>query len=429
MKRERTLHTHKTDICFKLLWLAVFFAPLRGYGFFTIGPYIGTAFKILSLFTIILTFLNILMKKYKIGNNAVFIGMLFLLGYDLFTLAYSESVGLFPTYFIAHLIILFGYIVAINNQVHIRKLVWAYLFSSIFPILIGLYQWVGVTRTGIVPPLPFQEFLIVAGKDELFLYGNYRVVSTLQDPSFYGLFMSSIVAISIVLLIYDKEKRSSIFRYSLISFILLGILCIFSSGSVSSMVNVVSCVFFILLTGGGNLKKVLPGIIMGLSLIFISVYIMSAIFNYNPIDVLQEKLIIQGDENTTFGRQSFFNVGIEAFLKSPIIGVGFGGMELFSAHNSYLTFLGYQGILGLLAHLNIIVRIPFMRFKKITRNKKNKLNAYYIALATALFGMCIQVFAYDCIYLMDVTSVLIMLNLVFVTTANRFSNMKKVHNV
>ena len=63
----------------------------------------------------------------------------------------------------------------------------------------------------------------------------------------------------------------------------------------------------------------------------------------------------EGDLN---GRRQIWDVGIEAFLESPIVGSGSGVFKTISggkvAHNTYLSVLAEMGIIGLLTFMGMI---------------------------------------------------------------------------
>lgn len=396
------------DLCWKLLALAVFFSPLRCYGLFTFGTFTGSLFKIFSLLMIVCTFGNLLIGRYKLYADTPVKIITAIIVFDLFTFAHSSSMGLFPTYFVAHIILLFSYIVMQNASGHIETLLKAYVFGSVIPGTLGLYQWINVMTGRGVPQLPFQRFLVTAGKDEIFLYGNYRVVGTLQDPSYYGLYMASVFIICVGLIINQRKNAES--KTESISMLLIAIMsvaCIFSSGSVTSMVNALAGLVFILLFNRNGLSKVVKyAFSIGIALIA-ALYLMIYVFNYNPLEVLLSKLLIQSTASSVgsmYGRGIFFSDAINDFWRSPIWGVGFGNMTRSSGHNSFLTILALQGLIGIVPHVILVLVYPFFSLKArmLFKNKSSVRNTLVICCA-ALFGMIVQIMGYDCLYKMDPT--------------------------
>lgn len=402
----------KGDICWKMLLFMAFFSPLRCYGLFTIGPYTGSLFKIFSALMILCAFIKTLTSSYKIYLDTPAIILFCIILYDLIGGLLSRSTGLFPSYIVAHVVLLFSYIVVQNATGSTESLLKAYIYGAIIPGILGLYQWVYVMLGRGVPKLPFQQFLVSAGKDDIFLYGNYRVVGTLQDPSYYGLYMGSVFAICIGFLVVKGLSNKFRGRLMVIFIAILSLVCIFSSGSITSMGGVVASTTFLVLLNRTTFSKLFKYVFIVGVVLFIALFFMNNYFNYDPLQVAFEKMKIQStdsDIGAMYGREVFFHDAIVDFWKNPIFGVGFGNMTRTSAHNSFLTILAMQGILGIVLHLILLVFYPFFGHttKKILHVSGNQRNDLVICLA-ALLGMLVQVLGYDCLYKMDSSIVVIL---------------------
>ena len=403
----------KADICWKCLLLAVFFSPLRCYGLFTFGTFTGSLFKIFSVLLIVFTFSKALRRQYRIYLDTPIKLLSLILFIDIITFAYSSGMGLFPSYFVSHVILLFAYIVVQNATGSVVSLLKAYVYGAIFPGILGLYQWISVMTGRGIAQLPFQQFLVTAGKDDIFLYGNYRVVGTLQDPSYYGLFMASVFIISVGLLIADNiiNKTYEKILVSMIS--ALSVVCVFSSGSVTSMIGALTGLAFILLLNRKSLSKMVKYVFyIGIALV-VALYLMIYVFNYDPLQVLLSKLRIQAASSSVgsmYGRRIYFTDAINDFWRSPIWGVGYGNTTRSSGHNSFLTILALQGLIGFVLHFLLIVGYPFFgrETRKILRNNSAQRGILVISCA-ALFGMIVQIMGYDCLYKMDPSIVIILL--------------------
>lgn len=413
--------TSKSDIAFKFLCAAVFFAPLRAYGLFKMGPMIANGFKICALLMIISSLFS---NKGHISNGILrTVG--FLLFWDLFTLLHSSSSGLFPSYFVAHLILLFSIIVAKNNVQHFPKLVYSFILSSFIPSILGIYQWVGVMRGGSTPPLPLQRFVMETGKDDLFLYGNYRVVSTLQDPSYLGLFLAAVVILGIGVIFLRAEEFSKTQRTISIVAVGLSVLCIFMAGSVSSYVNVLIGLFLFAYLFRNFKSKLIIGIIVSVLVFVFSLLILNRYTGYNPIDVLREKLQVQGENDDMFGRSELILSALSDWSNHPIFGVGFGNMTFSSAHNSIITILTLEGIFGFIANIFLFLIVPFRAIHKY----RNSFEQYpFLPIFCAvLLSMFAQTMAYDCLYKMDPVVVIMMLMFVSIEYSDyKISNYEQV---
>jgi O-antigen ligase len=401
----------KNDICWTLLCLAIFFSPLRAYGLFKFGPFVVSLYKLFTLAMILFTFAKLLKGEYKIYRNDFIINLLIiLLVYDIISLTYSsrENLAYFPAYFVQQIIILFGYIVIINRKGNYSSLIKSYIFSVFFPAYLGIYQWIGFMRSGEVAHLPFKRFLMNEGLSEELSFGNFRAVGPLQDPSLFGLYLAS-VAIICIGLILSNQINSKVERTFLLITAIISIICIFMTGSVSSMVNLTAGFLFTLIKLGRNITTFILKLSLSIFVIFIALSFLSYFFNYSAIDVLMNKLTVTGGDNITFHRDEYLKQAWSEFISSPIFGVGFGNLKMVSAHNTYLTFLTQQGIIGFVLNCLLLVFYPFIYNRKYLNNRSNLFYPYVIITCAALFGVLCQLNAYDIMYLIDVTGVIILL--------------------
>lgn len=399
------------DICWTMLCLATLFSPLRCYGLFTIGVFTGSLFKIFSFLMILFTFFKLVSKKYRYYQKDYLQIAFLIVCFDLFTVIYSNKsdLGLFSTYFVEHLILFFGLIVISNHKGDITSLIKSFILSAIIPAILGIYQWITFMRTGNVAELPFKSFLITAGKDDIVLYGAYRVVGTLQDPSYYGLYMAAIVILCLgIVILYGYDSVLKRYRKTAIIMLLLSITSLLMSGSVSSMTNVICGFLFYLFIIRKKGKKVFVPILIGIISVAVVLWLLSFYFDFEPLLIVMDKLDRQSGGGDSFGRSEFFKQAFDDFLSSPIWGVGYGNLKLSSAHNSFLTILAQHGFIGLLLHSLLLIFIPF-RMRKVMNIKNNSNAVSAIITYGTCFGMICQVMAYDCLYKMDPTIVILLL--------------------
>lgn len=397
-----------STLSWKILIAAIFLAPLRAYGLSKVGPFIISGYKICMLFMIITYIFSLSSKqihKVKIDNFVVVSSFLIL--YDIVTFLHSPGVGLFGSYVVSHIVLLFAFLVAIRECDKFENLIFSFVISSIIPSLIGIYQWIGVSKNGITPPLPMESFVIEEGKNELFLYGNYRVVSTLQDPSYLGLYLSSVVIIGVGVLFLAHNKFGVLKNLLMLFSVIVTVFCLLMTGSVSSYINVIVGIVVINLYYLSKkrvlLKPMLFLFAMGCFLMFFFINK----YNYNPVDVLMYKLSVQGDENNMYGRAELMTSSINDWLKSPIWGVGFEGMTYSSAHNSYLTILALQGIVGLFFNVYLLFGILISNLRNV--RDSIKFSPYTVLFTAALLGMLFQINGYDCLYKMDSSVVILIM--------------------
>lgn len=397
---------NRMDLVWKLLCFAAFTSPLRCYGLFSFGRFTGSFFKISSIAIVVLVTIKALTRDYRIYKDGVLSVILLIIFTDLLTVVYSnqQNMGLFPTYIVEHVILLFMYIALQNQRGSHENLINAYVTGAVIPISIGLYQWINVITTGRVSPLPLQSLVVATGTDNLWLYGNYRVVGTLLDPSYYGLYMATVLIICIgeIAVKRTSGKRRVLF----VSIGVLSLVCIFISGSISSMLAAVAGVLFLLYNARLNLSKVVKYLVQAVLFVVIAVAVLQA-FNYNPIEVLFTKLRIQATSTSVgalYGRADHYKEAVEDFLSSPIWGVGYGNIRLSSGHNSYLTILAQHGIIGFILHVTLTIIYTF------TVNKQNRIYEGDSIIGRAVvFGMIVLLMGYDCLYKMDPTIVVLII--------------------
>lgn len=365
------------------------------------------------------TFVKLLTGDYKIKRNDFIIPLLItLLGYDIVTLIYSnfDDLAYFPSYIIQQLIILFGYVVILNSNDNKNLLLKSYILSVFFPVYLGLYQWISFMLTGVIPPLPFQQFLLSEGLSELFLLGNLRIVGPLQDPSLFGLYLASVAIICIgLILLYPK--LSKLLRVFLLCTAILIVTCILTTGSVSSLVNLSAGFLFVLFKSGKNFSTFILKLILSVFIVCFALSILSFYFDYDALFVLIEKFDVIGGGNVTFHRDEYLNQAWQEFFSSPIFGVGFGNLKMVSAHNTYLTFLAQQGVIGFILNCLLLVFYPFIFNKKYLNISLKQSYPYVIICCAALFGALFQFLAYDIMYLIDVTGVIVLLMLASLNNA------------
>lgn len=397
---------NRMDLIWKLLCFAAFTSPLRCYGLFSFGGFTGSFFKISSIAIVVLVMIKALSRDYKIYKDRVLTVILLIIIADLLTVLYSnqQNMGLFPTYIVEHVILLFLYVVLQNQRGSHESLINAYVTGAVIPIGIGLYQWINVITIGKVPPLPFQSLVVATGTDNLWLYGNYRVVGTLLDPSYYGLYMATVLIICIGEIAVKRASGNRRLLFTAIG--VLSLVCIFISGSVSSMLAAVAGVLFLLYKARLNLSKVVKYLVQAVLFAVIAVAVLQA-FNYNPIEVLFTKLRIQATSTSVgalYGRGDHYKEAVEDFLSSPIWGVGYGNIRLSSGHNSYLTILAQHGIIGFILHVTLTIIYTF------TVKKQSMLNEGDSIIGRAVvFGMIVLLMGYDCLYKMDPTIVVLII--------------------
>lgn len=221
------------------------------------------------------------------------------------------------------------------------------IFSGVTLSIIGLLQYL------IFPDMRMMKYL---GWDDHY----FRIVSTFLDPNFSGIIyaVTSMVLIKNLICHCDPEAlrgRSNPGRTTIALFFLpfIALLLTYSRAAYLSFFTGLSVLLI--------QKKQLKLIPVSLIIILLLIYLLPK---------------SSGGEGVKLERTSSINnrldsikTGFKVFLNNPVLGVGFNtykflpgkNIESHSAsgvENSYVLILATTGILGFLAFLNILVRIP-----------------------------------------------------------------------
>jgi hypothetical protein len=315
--------------------------------------------------------------------------------------------------------VFFAYILINVEKSYFISIIKVFIYSSVIPIILGLFQWIYYQINGVIPEMPLSLFLVSEGKTGITFNTLLRITSTFLDPSYYGMFLA-MVATMILGIIIHKDKTVKLFGSKFMKNIHL--ILIFSIFGIVQSLSLTAIVGFtigsIILVAYSKKRLVILSRILILSLVmifFISLY--NFIFSYNIFESILFKAGAQFDRyGLDFGREEYFKLGVQRFLQSPIFGVGFGdvsvdGIIISSAHNTLLTILAQQGLIGLLLHLSLLIIFPILN---IWTNPKGK-NYLSIIMFSSLFAMVTVSLGYDAMYKID-SGYVVLLFLIFLTS-------------
>lgn len=370
-------------------------------------------------------------RKYLIDNKFCFVFALFII--SLIQGSYSPNIlGNYSNYFsliFGLFWLLTAYLILKDNKKMISRINGTILISSIFPLALGLYQWIYYKQTGRIPELPF-SFLVASEEKTGLTYNTYsRITSCFGDPAYMSTFYVVVFSIGLQYFIGNK-KALLVKRLISLSIALLAAIEIIMAISLSGIIGIAAAVAFIIILNFANFKKGVIAIFF-VSLSFLFFFL--AIKTLNPelinVVVYKFKSSSQTTENM-FGRIHYIQNGLNAFFRHPLFGAGFGGLSLngsfSSAHNSLLTVLGQQGIVVFIMNIILLIGIPIKG--SIVLKKNNQFGYIPRGFIVSLFSVLVLTLGYDTLYSLDSCYVLVLLGLVipFYKESDQFHFLKSI---
>lgn len=432
--RGLSIQKDKLSVSEKLLLLSIIVSPLRCYGLIIAGLNFSP-FRMVSILMFITYAIG---KKGRfVLDNTIKVACLIVL-FSVLQAFYSPSISGSRSNFFSvtfgYIWIIFAYsIMRYNNKVmsHIYNSI---AIASIFPIGLGLYQWVVYKSSGVVPPLPFSQFVAAEGKLGMTYNIYVRITSCFGDPSYFATFLVIVAGYFLQANInMEKSKANKLKRLVGLGLVAVAIVEILMSMSVTGIVGLLVSGVVIMFLNMSN-KKSFVRLILVCSIIIVGLIVYLKATNSELVHIVEFKLrTTHQSEGNLYGRMDYIKNALNAFLDHPLLGVGFGGLNLqgsfSSAHNSLLSVLGQQGIIVFSLHLYLLLLKPaaFHKAKHSTAQL-----AIYQNVLVPMVGILTISLAYDTLYSLDTCYVVIMLVLAAcieergVSAYNRISSEDKV---
>jgi putative inorganic carbon (HCO3(-)) transporter len=335
--------------------------------------------EIAILLTALLVLIELIAKKQKLRYLPIW-SYLFLLttaiGYFLAD-DKTAALGIIKGWFVLPLIL--GW-VAINKlkKEDFPKIAWAFLISG---LVIAL--WAIAQKFGLITTLFYQ-------KDDAsfaqYLTGNFRVFGPFESPNYLAMFLVPMAFLSLPAL---ESSKSQIIKFFCYFAWFLTALAIFFSGSRAGLIALfLSPVLFILASGKvGDIKS----LFLRVSLMIVAFAALAGVF------------VIYGlNPGSDSARLEIYKYSLKLIKAHPYLGIGFGnfqdrigaissGVESFRLfalpyalhpHNLYLAIWLYQGALGLIFFLLMLVSFLLRIRKQIKFELVHA--AYFSALVAIL---------------------------------------------
>lgn len=418
-------NVNKYNMCIRILLLSVLFSPFRSYGLFSIAGFNVSFFRIFGLLMIITILTSLFIYNDRVKIDEVIILIIAIIVYNFIVLIYSNNIATsnFFSMSIGFIWLLFAYILLNFRFDCIFVILKTFIYSSLAPMTWGIYQYVYFKANNILPKEIFPSLLV---SEELLTvkYNIYiRVSSTFLEPNYYGMYLVIINILCLGLLL-NKKDSIKIFSKNFLNIVLL--IYIFSNISVlltlslSSLMGLVVATVIILIYNIGVFK-----INKLKSVIFLVIIMFTLnIFNFEILDSFNFKVINKFSElDRAFGRIDYFNNAVNQIVDNPILGVGFGNLSIgegivSSAHNTLLTIMAQQGVIGIILHLLLLFVYPIIF---IFINIKRKYNGISSTIYFSVIGMIVVSLSYDAMYKIDANFVVLLLLFVFI------KNSKYIH--
>ena len=335
----------------------------------------------------------------------------------------GESISYFLVKLVGFSYIIY-FSIAFSKKIIIKSAIKVYLLSSFMPLMIGMYQLVYYLIHNSFPLLPFSRFSVIEGESSAglgFQYWMYpRITSTFLEPNYFGLFLTSIIIISISLLSRKgNETEDMLPRIVLWTISLFSLVELIFTLSLTAMAGFIVGILVYILLSKLKFVRLIRSSFAIVILLLIADFLFSFLLNLNIFQMVNDRIFLKMQSiDTLYGRKEFFSAAFKAFAKNPLIGVGFGGLfnyirdisPVSSAHNAFLTFLAEQGLLGFIPlvffYVYIIYRI-YVTFKYFSHHGDIQMAQIGIGLLSYLIASIIASQFYDEIFYFDASWTLI----------------------
>lgn len=379
-------------------YIMIFLSPLMYYRFLTPFDFYLTFLRILLILIIfIFTIYTFLYGKFSLPNNKIISSISLYLIYMLirvFDTPVFNHVIQKIVVFTINIITVFIIVNLFKDSEKIVKAIKVFIYGSIIPIIIGLYQMVQFYIFGKVGRLPFSTYLTFREGEHLnleaFWYakgGLIRVHSTLGSPNFFGEYLGLIIILCLPLLLLEKKMDKII---SIITF--LSIVLLFATFSISAWTSLFLSLIFIFCMISFFIKSLKRLRILKIAfLIFLIIFISLYVF---PQEILINRLFEVfdlGNRNTAAHLRMRMNA-VDMFLSNPLFGVSIGGYGFITGqkgmsivHSEFLLELAEGGILGFTIFFYMTMSLFIVAYRSFKKSEFEKYKLFALGLLGCVF--------------------------------------------
>jgi O-antigen ligase len=319
---------------------------------------------LLNVGTVVFTIVYFLIIRKKIPKYP------FVIPFSLFIYAATVSTVMSPdfTFSLRGLMIVGSsfciYILAMHFfriNVSIERFSSVIVYSTVIPILVGMYQLVTESGNTVISP------------------GLNRIMGTLFHPSAFGMYLSIIWPLTLYKTWHAKKIRDRL---------IFLIILLFSSVAILMTYTRIAWVAL----GLGIIGAIL--IFRKFSLFFLAIPIAlgglsyfadQIIARFNEALTFTSGRIVFSDYGSVAWRFSQWKTALDLFYQHPIVGIGWWNFPVYNVwgstpHNDYLRIAAESGILGLFFYTILIISLVIWFFRKYLLIPKRSNDAHMVGL-------------------------------------------------
>lgn len=352
-----------------------FFLP--HYYFFS-GPFLINLAGLRNILLILWCIIIISAHFHKLREAAFFRPISFYL----FVLTISTIVNFsnanlrFYTHVLSPFLFYFVMIIFVNSKSDLRKVFAAILVSSIIPIVIALLQ----------------EIRLIPSLSEGFTYVNsLRIDSTFGHPNAFGVYL---VLFAFYATFIFRQLRNKLQKALVLIYLVIVYVCIVLSQSRNALIGILVGIFIIAKIRTGLRKAIITtSLLIGIIIIIPNlnqrVIVPSTTFNTSLYDVAL-RLDYNKIDEYSMGRLSIWKNWLGKMSKATSVEYLFGFGESITDiqkyddfHNSFLRTLIVNGVLVLIAFVNVILSILLRLSRWLSESYRKQGGNIYIICAFA----------------------------------------------
>jgi len=383
----------------RLLILSFLVYPFDGFMLFSISGYgVKIIDLVLLLIYVFFTIELITNKSQIVINNNIVLHFILLLLFSsilsgFYPLLSGNSEAIFQ-YFKTLVHFIFVYFVVFVFYAHDfsenfwDRLIRTLLIYSIFINIFGIYQlfarlynlplaWLPINNVSMVYRGMFDMSDIT--QISIQFMNLYRATSIFTEPSYYAIFLSSIIIFQMVPYI-KKQKPFIDNKFINVLILVLTIIALLATFSITAILSILAIFLGLMIFEYRNFARKFLGItIISLIILLITDVIIKHYSETSPIELFYTRIegilkTIEGSDKQITGesfkyRTEIIKTGFEIWEKSPITGCGLGNFYLNQnkninfAHDIFGNSLSEMGLIGGIAILGIFLSIFYFLIK------------------------------------------------------------------
>jgi len=380
----------KLDLVKWLLCIAVLVAPLRAYRVTEVAGFNLSLFRLAWLMAMLAFSLRWLRQgraTIPLGVGRLVVPVWFMIIALLVSLGLSpditigDTISRFGIRLFGFLFIILFSILALSNKTYIRFMTRTFVFSALLPVLVGIYQWFMYQSTGSISALPMARYSVItdaSAKGLVVLYGPMRlprITSTFLEPNYFGSYLALVILIALSWLLYgglgSRQVVSKILSWTFLGLLLAVFLSTFSLSAMFGFGLGLGTLAWCTLKYRRLLRRLVMGLVALLLLLVVQQQVSINTGGPPLIEMVSQRVRLRWESAPDlFGRERFFIEAFEEFAKNPLVGGGAGVLvrltsgRLSSAHNTFLTIMSEQGLLGLVPMITFFVLVAISLYRR-----------------------------------------------------------------